>query len=275
MKSENIKNYMFVFISFILIIIVMFIDEVTKEKVDLAPFYLIISGFCVWFSGRKAGIFISLVSFFIWEYEDIRYRILNENTFFFTWNLFVRSIIFITVITFVHVIKEMYLRERKFAYTDSLTGAANRRKFFDFLEYQIKRLRRNRGYLTIAYFDIDGFKQLNDSYGHNEGDRVLKETVKRVTSNIRDIDLFARIGGDEFVIVLPDCDENNARYIIERVRNNLNNFISQTGIVTFSFGIITTNNFSYDSDSLLHLVDKLMYEIKKSGKNGVKYALFS
>jgi diguanylate cyclase (GGDEF)-like protein len=274
-NSKTAKELVIIFAALAAIGVVAFIDDLTGQNLDLAPFYLIISGFCVWFTGRRGGIAVSLIAFFAWEVEGLKYGIPGDERFFFTWNMAARSVLFIMVITLVHILKESYARERGLAMTDSLTGAANRRNFFAFLTTEISRARRQGTPVTLAYIDIDVFKQINDTYGHHEGDRVLKETTTALAAHIRQTDLLARLGGDEFAIVLPGCDANQAGAFVENARSALGGIVTPGGQVTYSFGVLTAMRAPENPEELVIAADKFMYEVKKSGRNGTKFGEFS
>ncbi|WP_073073701.1 GGDEF domain-containing protein [Thermosipho atlanticus] len=156
--------------------------------------------------------------------------------------------------------------------TDHLTGIYNRRYFEIRLKEEIERAKRNKSAFSIILFDIDDFKLINDSYGHEIGDKILKKIVDLVKSRIRSTDLFFRWGGDEFIILLPDTDLNNAKVLAEQLRQKIyetnfeinNNISASFGITSYTKGISLTE--------LMKKIDFLMYEAKKLGKNKICYS---
>ncbi len=173
---------------------------------------------------------------------------------------------------------------RDAAFTDSLTGAWNRRYFTRFLDAAIAESRRVRQPLTVLYFDIDGFKQYNDRFGHAAGDEILVETVKLMQSVIRPSDRVCRVGGDEFVVVFyePHGPRDPASRPPESVYDIAMRFQQQIckhefpklgteapSTLTVSGGIASFPWDGADADSLLDRADKLAMESKRQGKNAI------
>ncbi len=159
--------------------------------------------------------------------------------------------------------------------TDPLTEVANRRAFMEALERECVRVRRHGSPLSLLLMDLDHFKQINDQYGHAAGDVVLKECARVVEPEIRASDYFARIGGEEFAIVLPESDLRSARQLAERVRRAIaaHAFDSPQGAltVTVSVGVATTVSDQDESpECLLIRADKWLYAAKSEGRNRVR-----
>ena len=134
------------------------------------------------------------------------------------------------------------------------------------------RSRRNRLYYTIAYIDVDNFKTINDTRGHAGGDKVLVSVARILVHNLRQTDTVARIGGDEFVLLLPETDAEHAQKAIDKLFARLNEAMRQKQIpVTFSMGVITFIDYLCPVDEMIQKTDRLMYEVKSSLKNDVRY----
>ncbi len=162
----------------------------------------------------------------------------------------------------------------KLATTDPLTGLWNRRHFFDLAEREVARSRRYERPLACIMFDIDYFKQINDSYGHMFGDRVLKEMVWCCRKIIRQVDIFARYGGDEFVILLPETGLDHCMQLADRLCSEFQNKplkINQREIsISLSLGLASMQgNEHLALDTLLNRADEALYEAKKKGRNQV------
>jgi diguanylate cyclase (GGDEF)-like protein len=159
------------------------------------------------------------------------------------------------------------------AATDALTGLTNRRQFNSRLHEEVARVRRHETPLSLALFDLDDFKRLNDFYGHPMGDRILKELGKLVRQNIRESDLPARYGGEEFAIILPETAELEAYELLERIRL----LVAQTVFclpenpltISISVGVAQLEARQHTSFELVELADKALYEAKRQGKNKV------
>ncbi|MCH2546061.1 MAG: sensor domain-containing diguanylate cyclase [Alphaproteobacteria bacterium] len=166
---------------------------------------------------------------------------------------------------------------KRIANTDPLTGISNRRVFFEKSEDELKRIRRGRGEFSMLLLDIDHFKKINDSYGHDIGDFVLIEITKVIKRCLREIDVPARMGGEEFAIFLPETNEQGAFQVAERVRGAIakHTFMADAKQnrpigCTVSIGI-TTSRFDEETDAtkMYKMADTRLYIAKNSGRNQV------
>lgn len=158
------------------------------------------------------------------------------------------------------------------ATTDSLTDLWNRRKIFEIFEEELDRGTREHIHIGAIMIDIDNFKQINDNFGHTTGDRVLTEVAFRLKHSLRLYDKIGRYGGDEMLIVLPNCDQNNMTVIAERLRQVICTKKIKTNAgdlnITISLGGASTQNFNEISlDKLLESSDKALYLAKRRGRN--------
>lgn len=167
-------------------------------------------------------------------------------------------------------------RIREMMLTDALTGIANRRHLEQKLADELKRMHRYKNQLAVVMTDIDNFKRINDKYGHPIGDQVIQTYANIIQEQIRDSDFAARVGGEEYLILLPNNDEAGATAQAERIREALANykFDDIRGKVTASFGVICVEAHESASE-LLNRVDKALYQSKQSGKNCVSFLPFS
>ena len=156
------------------------------------------------------------------------------------------------------------------ATTDSLTGICNRRNLLELLQADIQESKRYGMPLALIFFDIDHFKLINDTYGHEAGDSVLQELTAIVNAIIRQTDVFARFGGEEFVLVVHDNDLRTGFELAEKIRSRVEQHgFQQTGTVTCSFGVAQF----YPDDTMESLIkrgDSAMYAAKKAGGNRVE-----
>jgi diguanylate cyclase (GGDEF)-like protein len=165
-------------------------------------------------------------------------------------------------------------REKEIARIDSLTGIANRRHLFEVVQTELYRSQRSKKPLTVVYFDLDGFKSVNDQYGHQTGDELLCAIVDRAKRELRKTDLIARLGGDEFVILLPETGQDAAPMTVNKILSSLSSEMRQHDWpVTFSIGVLIYEDGVITPDELIRRADDLMYSVKKSGKNDVAYAV--
>jgi diguanylate cyclase (GGDEF)-like protein len=165
------------------------------------------------------------------------------------------------------------LREQ--ATRDALTKVWNRRSILEILEKELARSQRDEQPLSLVLFDLDHFKAINDTHGHLSGDGVLREVAARVQTSLRSYDSFGRYGGEEFLIVLPGCDTQQALVLAERTRELIGsqpaNCCEEEIPVTASFGVATLAPGVSDGNGLIRIADKALYKAKAQGRNRVVF----
>jgi len=181
------------------------------------------------------------------------------------------------IITITDVTKYVEIMDKlnQLATKDDLTGVYNRRHFFERSIYELERVKRNHGSLSLIIIDLDNFKQINDTFGHPAGDRALVEVSGQIQRHIRAVDLLARFGGEEFVILLPDTSLEDAVNTAERIRINieaLEIFYDDHKIhVSSSFGVTGINSVNQEDLSIfLKKADQALYKAKEDGRNCVR-----
>lgn len=157
--------------------------------------------------------------------------------------------------------------------TDELTGVLNRRGFAIAADRIFGQIARHKRVLSILVVDSDNLKQINDSQGHKAGDRLLMQLVENIQNQLRDTDILARFGGDEFVILLPEAPPAGATYVAERIRSAVANrpleFEGYTTEISVSIGISSYPDDGKTLTSLVENADKAMYRAKSEGRNKV------
>ena len=165
---------------------------------------------------------------------------------------------------------ERELATLEIATVDELTGITNRRGFMSLAKYILNLCTREKLPATLAFMDLNGFKPINDTYGHAEGDRALIEFSNELKSGLRNSDLFARLGGDEFTILLANTTCDDAELVIKKLSKSLKNYYDNSDYpyeLTFSYGIVEFNPQTHQSiEELLHEGDALMYQKKRKTK---------
>jgi diguanylate cyclase (GGDEF)-like protein len=158
----------------------------------------------------------------------------------------------------------------KLSITDNLTQLYNRVKLHQDLDSEIKRMNRTHSHLSLIMFDIDHFKKINDTHGHDVGDITLQDLANIVKSSIRETDILARWGGEEFMILLADTSLNSAKDVASKIRANINAYRFETiGSLTCSFGV---SEYKYidTKETLLKRVDQALYSAKENGRDRVE-----
>jgi diguanylate cyclase (GGDEF)-like protein len=152
------------------------------------------------------------------------------------------------------------------ALTDPLTEISNRRAIFNKFQEELERSARYQRTFSIIFVDIDNFKKYNDTLGHLEGDKILKQVAKILTTQVRKIDSVGRYGGEEFLIILPETNIQDAKEISERLKNS----IQKETVVTISIGLVSNTAVGSTVEDLLSQADKALYLAKKNGRNRIE-----
>ena len=268
---NNRSQVFLVFLYFSLVVLIGFVDYWTGVQVSVSTLYLLPIAMAAWFSGKSQGLMVSLLSASAWLIadlqEEMRYSILAAPY----WNSVVMLSIFLIVGYLLAELKTLLQREESLARTDYLTGVANKRSFTELTDFEIKRFARYGHIFSVAYIDIDNFKQVNDQYGHNAGDELLKTVADGIKNKIRETDLAARLGGDEFVVFLPETGSEDAEAVISKIIQGLSGEMEKNKWqVTFSIGLATFLKPPRTVEEIIAKADSLMYSAKTSGKNMIK-----
>jgi diguanylate cyclase (GGDEF)-like protein len=165
---------------------------------------------------------------------------------------------------------QLHERLREQATTDGLTGLANPRALRRALERELARSRRSGQPVSVVFVEIDGFKKINDEFGHLHGDQILRAVATVLRGSCRETDLAGRFGGDEFVLLLSQTEAPHAERVAERVRQRLAEIETQRPRVTASFGIATCLNHGVSADALLEAADRAMYQAKRAGGDRIR-----
>ena len=248
------------------------LDFVTGFEVSFALFYLLPVAFAAWRLGRAAGWTVSLASAGAWMVSNRLAGELHSSALITLWNMGTRLGFFLSATELLVRLRRAFQELRELTRRDFLTGALNARGFFEAAEAECERLRRHRRPLTLAYLDLDGFKQVNDRHGHEVGDRVLLAVATTIREGTRRVDTLARLGGDEFALLLPETDGERARRFLDRLRGALRESMGRAGWpVTVSVGAITCEGEPPGVDELVRRADDLMYEVKAAGKDAIRF----
>jgi diguanylate cyclase (GGDEF)-like protein len=235
-------------------------DVATGQELWMGPLYLLVISLAAWSLGWIEAVAIGFASLAI--------TVAANGTDLYpgtgaagVWNIAVRVVAVLILIGLLHTARQMYTREWRLSRTDPLTGALNRKAFFELTAVR----RSSRGWSLLLYCDLDGFKSLNDTSGHAAGDACLAHFAQGIAKAIRKNDVFARVGGDEFAIYLDLKDEAAARAVASRIHATMNGLLADTPGVQCSLGglILTPGRRSIDAE--IRAADALMYEAKSIG----------
>ena len=181
------------------------------------------------------------------------------------WNATTRLGVLVLVSALLGTLRNALIDQRRMAMVDPLTGAMNRRAFQLVAERERLRAGRDGGAISLAYFNIDRFKDINDARGHGFGDTLLSEFADTMTGAVRGTDIVCRMGGDEFVLLLPDTDAREAMIVVDRIRRLIHESVTADRPITTSVGIATYRFPPSTVDALISGADQLMYQAKSRG----------
>ena len=250
------------------------LDIVTGPKLLLNVFYLLPVMFVAWVTASTAyGLVAVLATFLIGPLEAYLDGLRVVSLPMAAWNAGMRTAVFCIVLMLLAEVRRLVGRLRDQSFSDELTGVANRRAFLEVAAREIERSRRYHHELSLAYLDIDDFKDTNDRGGHAVGDRALIAIAGLARATMRSVNTVARIGGDEFVILMPETDALAALPLTERLREACSRAAVTGGRrITCSVGLVTFVRPPSDSQELLATADALMYQAKAEGGDGVRHA---
>jgi len=238
--------------------------EILMDKeIWFGPAYLLVITFTAWTISSRIAIALGFLVIAIhWAARDFAFYPYPYGQNYMAWNFAMRFVVVLIVVGMLAIARESLEREWRLARTDLLTGALNRQAFFETIQNQVDE----EGWYVLTYADLDGLKRLNDEKGHDLGDQSLKGFSKCVKKCIRKGDLFARIGGDEFVIFMKVRDEEAGNVVAQRLDQAINLQDSDDdNRLRCSLGVLILPPGPRSIDVELKLADKLMYAAKQAG----------
>lgn len=253
--------------------------RIGAASVNLGVLFMVICAFAVWTMGEARGTALNMAVAL--GLSAIRHDQLQHGVFVHAvgmgaelFNLFSRLLTFALIGVVVNGLRAAVALERWHGATDSLTGALNKGAFEGEVETAAAKARATGQTLVLAYMDLDGFKSVNDGHGHSAGDRVLRSFATGTAEAIRANDLFARVGGDEFVALLTVANQEEGERVVELLHRRLTGILAATGLpVTCSMGaLVMSSRDAAMDDGIMERADALMYEVKRTGKNGFRLA---
>jgi len=250
------------------VLAIAYIDAVTGVELRVFPLYFVPVLAVSLRLGRWPGLATAAVCAAAW-YVSNRLAGLHSPTIDVA-NLFVMAVAFAVVALLGAAQRSWLSRERALSRTDGLTGLLNGRGFYEAAAVELARSSRYQHPLTIAYLDLDDFKQVNDRFGHARGDTVLVAVARAMRRACRSTDLVGRLGGDEFVMLFPETGRDAAEAALVKVRSRVREVASDDGnAVTMSVGAVSFPRAPAEVEVLVHEADRTMYAAKTGGKDAL------
>ncbi len=259
-------------IAFLFAVKIGVIDFLIGPRVALTLLYLAPLAFATWYASRRTGAFIAVVSVLPMIAAGIREGTIVVQPVLLLWDSASQLATMLFVALLLERLREALHAQTALATTDVLTGSLNRRAFMQRLQQAFDSSARTGQTLTLAYLDLDNFKQINDTLGHEGGDRALCLVAATLTGAIRRTDICARLGGDEFALLFPAVNQKMAPALIAKVQDALAQAcVGEYASVTCSIGCTSFFVPPKDLNEAISVADRLMYKVKATGKNGVIY----
>jgi diguanylate cyclase (GGDEF)-like protein len=247
-----------------------YVDHLTGTEISFSIFYLLPVAFAFWQGDLWPGVATAAAGAAAWLIADLTAGHQYTHTVIPYWNALMRGLIFLAVGLLLVRLKGALERETRLATRDALTGIGNWRHFEVVAGRELGRAGRSSKPLSVAYIDLDNFKMVNDSLGHQAGDALLVSVASVLQESVRTIDCIARLGGDEFIVLMPETEREGARVVVERIRKVVVETLKDGHWpATVSVGLVTFARVPASIDEMIQTADDLMYRAKKGGKNSV------
>lgn len=252
------------------ILAVGYLDYWTGAELRIFPLYFIPLMVAAWYLPKRQSLLFSFFATPVWTAAIYLTGYQYSRAFVWVFNFITQSIAFALVTLLVAHLKESLDREHHLGRMDPLTKLPNSRFFHEQALILLRLCHRNRRPITLAYLDLDNFKAVNDTLGHLQGDDLLRQVAELFKNHFRSSDLMARIGGDEFVILLPETSATEAQVVLDHLRRCIEHLPQcQVLTVTASIGAVSYRVAPMEIEQLISAADRFMYHVKKTGKNRV------
>ena len=247
------------------------LDLKTGYEMSFSVFYLMPVAIIAWCSPGRSCYLHAVLAALVWDVANLLAGQMWSHPAIYVWNGLTRAVFYVITAALIQQVSRLLAREQAVSRTDHLTGLLNSRGFAEAFDTEQARSLRTRRTWSLLCLDLDYFKEVNDQYGHSEGDRALREVGLTLRQNLRCSDAIARSGGDEFVILLPETDQAQAGRVGEKIVRSIEMMSRRHGWpVTSSVGVFTPKTSSrHDLETVIRSADKALYQAKRRGRNQV------
>jgi diguanylate cyclase (GGDEF)-like protein len=246
------------------------VDFITGYELTYFIFYVLPVMLAAWYGNRGMAWIISLLSALVWLFVDIIDAHPYSHDWYAYWNGGVRFSFFILITKLITAVRTRLEFEKTLARVDELTDAPNRLAFREKCDVLFPLASRKKTPMALGFIDIDDFSNLNDKHGHGFGDEVLRTVANILKDNMRKSDVFGRIFGNEFAVLLPNTDPDTARKIFAELHLLLSEKARMEGWpIGFSIGVAVIENPDISTDQAMEFADGLVHLVKKSEKSSL------
>lgn len=252
------------------------IDIFTGPEISISFLYLIPIALVSWYAEKPAGYTLSVASAITWFAVDFFSNTSYSEQWISAWNGVVRLVSYLLVAYLLSTLKTYFAREYALLRIDQLTGAKNSQAFRDEIRFLLKLATRHKHSTVLACLDLDNFKQVNDTKGEAEGDRILQTIVMALTLSGRSTDVVGRLGGDEFAILLPETDLAGARLAFDKLHARIHKVTSDRGWpIGLSIGVAVFPDAPPNVIDALKYAESLLKRVKQENRGQVVYEVFT
>ena len=230
--------------------------------IQLDILFLLPIGLASWHVGAGGGAFVAVASALLWSIAESGAPI----------DTLTRLLLFLTLPAFLPSVRRELDHERESGRTDYLTRTASRRGFLELSAAEVDRARRYKRPFTVAAFDIDQFRRINERFGHQSADRLLRAVARTLKEKTRSSDLVGRLGHDDFALLFPETQSEAAQIVLQRLRKHLLDVVERNEWpVTFSIGAVTYLEAPESAETMLKKVTGLLEAVKAAGRNDIRH----
>lgn len=250
------------------IVVVALIDFVSGVELRVYPLYYLPLSFAAWYVGRSWTLAAAALCTLGWVGSNYLAGLRYSTPAVWVFNAAMHAASFVVVGVLLAQLQVALAHEKHLSRLDPLTSLMNGRAFYEEAARILSGARRKQRPVTVAYIDLDAFKLVNDTHGHHSGDELLRTVGVAIQRCIRNTDLGARIGGDEFVLLLPETGVNEARVALDRLRSHLTRSLAELPQpVTTTIGAVVFTIVPDSVEAMVRVADARMYEAKAAGKD--------
>jgi len=258
-----------------LVVVSGYLDYLGGMALSLPLIHLVPLTLSSWFGGRRVGYMFAFLSAAVLAWTTFASLPQASSRLIALLNVLIELFVFLFIAYLVSAFGEVRDRLEDQARTDPLTGITNSRAFRELAELELERSRRYGHHCTLAFMDLDNFKLVNDTFGHQAGDQLLRYVAQALRKDCRQVDLVARMGGDEFAVLLPETDCQGSEAFVEKMQKSIRKVLQKSHpSITLSAGIVTCMTMPENVDALIRLADSAMYQAKANQKDRIVHARF-